>query len=159
MPTAAEIEIIDAFVEESQEILDQLLEIIEGLEEAKAKNAEEFVVFAQKIDSIMGCAKTLGLGNDGSSGLKNIGIISEACKQMGYKAWQVKDPELLNLITGFLADAIDAVDASLKSLKDPTQALEQSEVLRINERLLWLSKKIKLSPEAESAINKRFGMG
>ncbi len=152
-------ELIKAFIEESQEICEQLEELVTQMEEGTADN-ESFAHFAQRIDSIMGCAKTLGLEGFPSlaAALKNISNLAEGCKMLGYKAAQVQEAESLAIVAAFLFDALELIQASLRDLSKGYVSVDVKHAERVKDRLLWISGKLSLSEEDQKNILKRFGL-
>lgn len=139
-------EILEGFQEETNQILKELAPIVETLEEASdAFPAEELKEFAQKIDRIMGAAKTLcGMESTEHLGLRRIGQIAEICKTLGYKAAELKKPEILPVFAAFWADTLDVVseltDAVGNDAKSAAIANQFSLVLQ--KRLRWLADKL-----------------
>src|SRR4051812_22031931 len=84
-------DILDGFKEEANQILKELDKVIESLElPHKDFPSQLLSEFSQKIDRIMGAAKTLGLEDPHHMGLKRISQISQICKALGYRAAEVK---------------------------------------------------------------------
>lgn len=152
-------EVIEAFIEESQGIIDSLEEPLSGLENGEG-TPDDFANVALKIDGIMGCAKTLGLGGMQEVGpaMQVISNLSEGCKALGYRASQVKEPEVGTIIAGFLAEAIEMLSNALRDLRKGYISIDTAHANRIRERLIWISTKLKLSPKDQMAIMARFGI-
>ena len=152
-------ELVDAFCEEASGIFDQILAIAEGIESG-TKPATEFETFAIKIDSVMGCAKTLGLEALGEliPFFYAISQIGEGSKALGYKAFQLKDPVATKMVAGFLCEAAEMSIQALEGLKKGELNFDHEDVRRIAERVKWLAGRLKLTAEEEQSILKKFGM-
>lgn len=152
-------ELITAFIEESNDICTQLEEVVDGLESG-AGEAEGFAHFAQRIDSIMGCAKTMGLESFPAlaPALKNISNLAEGCKMLGYRAAQVQEEESVKIVAAFLGDALELIQASLRDLAKGYVSVDIKDAERTKDRLLWVSSQLKLSEEDQKNILKRFGL-
>jgi len=147
------------FVEESSGIIEKLNVLIEQIEMGE-KAGEAFTEFAQKIDGIMGCAKTLGL--ESISGLaflvQTVGNLSEGCKALGYKASQLKESDRIQIVAGFLAEALEMIHDAIADLKKGYVSIDTSHAETIKQRLSWLISKLNLSAEEQAAILKKFGL-
>lgn len=152
-------EILEDFAEESLEILEKSEELVEKLEDGEG-DSEDVVKAAQQIDGIMGCAKTMGLGGEGALAplFDNIGMLSEGFKFLGYRASQVCDNEMLVVVGGVLAEAIELLRTSVTDLKKGYISVDQDAVKRSSERMMTIAKKFRLSEEDQKALQKRFGM-
>ena len=151
--------LIEDFTQESKEILDGLEDIIADLETGRGK-AEGFATIALKIDGIMGCAKTLGLEGlpELSLALKVISNLAEGCKMLGYKAAQVKEGEVVKIVAGFLADAVEMVENAIDDLNKGYISFDAEDAARIKDRIVWISGKLSLSAEDQAKILARFGL-
>ncbi len=138
-------DILTDFQAEAKGLIEELESIVETLEDGgDTFPSTELEQFAQKIDRIMGAAETLNQFDANHMGLKRIGAISRLCKGMGYKAAQLKSPELIPLFAAFWADTLEAltglIDAVADEEKSKTLAGSFSQV--VQGRLHWLSEKI-----------------
>jgi hypothetical protein len=151
--------LLDDFTSESKDIISSLQNLIEGLESG-VKNSSEFAHFAQRIDGIMGCAKTLGI--DGLPGIEvplaAVGNLSEGCKSVGYKASQIKDPALSRLVASFFAEALELLDEAIDDLKNGTSEVDSELALTIRDRIYWIGNQMKLSEQDQAEILARFGL-
>jgi hypothetical protein len=140
-----DLEIIEGFKEESNQILGELETIIETLEEADATEAPQALTeFAQKIDRIMGAAKTLQMESPEHLGFMRIGKLSEICKKLGYSAAELNIPALLPVFAGFWADTLEAVAELVDHIEDEKKCSEIAGQFApvLQKRLEWLSGKI-----------------
>jgi len=152
-------ELLDAFHEEATEIIQGLEGLLEALEYGTG-SGDSIITIANKIDGIMGCAKTLGLSDSPELSLvfKTIGQLSEGCKLLGYKASQIKDPSILRVIGGFLAEAIELLGSAIEDLKNGKLSFDQEAAQRSRERLVWIADKLQLSDEDQKNIMRHFGL-
>lgn len=139
-----DIEILEEFRKESKQILDELNSVVESLEDPKeATYKSQLAEFAQKIDRIMGTAKTIAMIEPDHMGLKRIGQIAALCKALGYKAAEATSMELLPLFSAFWADTLEVVGELMNSLEDDakTKKIASEFSIAIEKRLTWLSQK------------------
>jgi hypothetical protein len=151
--------LIEGFIEESKEILASIEEPLSDLENGEG-NPDDFVKVAQRIDGIMGCAKTLGLGSlqHIAPALLVISNMSEGCKALGYRASQIKQPEVTKIVAGFLAEAVEMLESALMDLQKGYVSIDTQHAGTIKDRLIWISSKLKLSPQDQLEIMARFGL-
>ena len=138
-------DILDGFKEESNQLLGELEEVVERLEQRVAEFPTKLMEeFSQKIDRIMGAAKTIGLMDEQHQGLKRIGNIAEICKRLGYKAAESKNAALVPLFAAFWADTLEVLTELVESVADEaaSQKLAQSFSSVLQKRLEWLSQKM-----------------
>jgi hypothetical protein len=151
--------LLDDFTSESKDIISGLQNIIEELE-VGTRQASEFAHFAQRIDGIMGCAKTLGI--DGLPGIEiplaAVGNLSEGCKSVGYKASQIKDPGLAKIVASFFAEALELLDDAIDDLKNGTAEVDSELAKKIRDRINWIGSQMKLSAQDQAEILARFGL-
>jgi chemotaxis protein histidine kinase CheA len=152
-------ELVQGFIEESSEIIEGVLEPLSELEAGEG-SAEKFAAMAGKIDAIMGCAKTLGVGNlkEIAPALQTISNLSEGAKALGYSASLLKQPELITLVAAFLSEAVEMIQTALEDLAENKSSVDTAQADRIRERLIWLSEKLKLAPKDQSELLTRFGL-
>ncbi|MCM2322842.1 MAG: hypothetical protein NDJ90_06235 [Oligoflexia bacterium] len=138
-------DILDSFRAESNELLTDLGRIVQRLEQEHATfPAELLAEFAQKIDRIMGAAKTVSITAPDHAGLIWIGRITELCKLAGYKAAEKRQTALLPIFAGFWADTLEHMDSLLKNLEDPAKCAEISKGFSgvLQGRLKWLAQQL-----------------
>jgi len=152
-------DLIEAFVEESQGIVATTTDMLDELQDGDG-GTESFAQIGQRIDGIMGCAKTMGLDTypQLAPALNVISNLSEGCKALGYQAAELKDLTLAPMAAGFLADAVEMLGAAVLDLKKGYVSIDMKAAERIKERLLWFVQKTKLSPEDQKKLLARFGL-
>ncbi len=74
--------------------------------------------FAQKIDRVMGAAKSLEDSVPGKAGLKLIGEMSETCKTVGYQAAALKRASLAPFFADFCIEALSVIARLVATLHD-----------------------------------------
>jgi chemotaxis protein histidine kinase CheA len=126
-------EIILDFCNESNKQLKQLESILFSLEE-EIENTKLFEQFGQIIDRIMGAAKSLELSD--------MAIMCELGKTIGYKASQIDDVKLLNIVVAVLFDTVEICFKFTKKLelKSDMQIKDISTEAFVK-RMKWLSEK------------------
>ncbi|MBT3586235.1 MAG: hypothetical protein HN509_15110 [Halobacteriovoraceae bacterium] len=125
-------DIVDDFVNESKQLLDQLEETLEALEEDPNKTGLE--TFGQTIDRIMGAAKSIGANK--------IGMYCELGKIIGYKSSQADGPELIKLVVPILFDSVEILQGMLDSVsKGKGEVLTEINTEAFGTRLKWLADK------------------
>ncbi len=125
-------EVIDGFCEESLDIIDELETILDELEDAPSSKL--FESFGQKIDRIMGAARTLQLDE--------FGALTELGKTLGYKASQVSNPEAGEVITAILFDLVEVSKKYIHKIeKRELIALKSLGLERITKRAVVVSEK------------------
>jgi len=149
-------EILSDFCTESSQLVEELEGIIEGLEDSTPGNfpTESLKEFSQKIDRIMGAAKTLLMMAPGHPGLVFLANISEMCKTMGYQAAALQKAPLVPIFAGFWADTLEVINELLACLASEEQcrALVAEKSASLQKRLSWLAEKV--APGSEEEKNK-----
>lgn len=138
-------EILAGFREETQGLLGELVQIVEGLEDPQTGAASALTEFAQRIDRIMGAAKTLAQISPQDLLLPAIGAVTEICKSTGYEAARIGKGPLLPIFAAFWAEVLEIVAESLPLLDRPIseqRQILQTEFVRIQKRMTWLSNQV-----------------
>lgn len=138
-------DILAEFIHESKTLLNELTEVVEKIEnDHPAFPSDLLTIYAQRIDRILGAAKTIGLMEPDNPSLKAIGAIAEICKRMGYKAAEKKDLRLLPFFAAFWAEAIENIETLLNCIHDTkkAQTLVSSISNILQGRLRWLEGKL-----------------
>ncbi len=125
-------EIVDEFLVESLELVDEMDEVLENAEENPKQSPESLEKFGLLIDRIMGTAKSLGL--------EQLGAFCELGKTVGYKGSQINDQKTLSITVGVLFDALDVLKIALeKTKKSEEKIFETGQAKALFSRLQWLS--------------------
>jgi Sec7-like guanine-nucleotide exchange factor len=110
-------EIIDAFKEESKQILAELSETLASLKTPKSETyRSKMADFAQKIDRIMGTAQTLSVDDPKHSGLKMIGQLGALCKSSGYKSSETVKLQQAPLLAAFWTDCLTVISELIDAM-------------------------------------------
>ena len=136
-------EIVDDFCEESTMFLSELRDLVVFLEENPV-DSERMEQFGQIIDRIMGAAKSIGADE--------IGLFCDLGKNISYKASQVSEKPLLDVVVAVLADTVEMLTLMITELKTGNKAsLKNINTKVFGTRLKWLSEKFKHISRASCA--------
>lgn len=126
-------ELIVEFCDESDELLEQLRDILDNFEDEPSQSSllEEF---GQTVDRIMGAAQTMGV--------QDIGSLSQMGKIIGYKASQSKQQALQEVTAGVLFDLCDFLEVLLVNIREGKSQSDLNYETFQN-RLQWLADKFK----------------
>lgn len=139
------LEIVIGFCDESDELCEQLEEILEDYEDDMTQTAH-LEKFGQIIDRIMGAAKSIEA--------EKIGQYCELGKIISYKASQTNDQEMLNIVTAVLFDTLEILQAMLKSVREKQEEVVAGiNVDTFATRLKWLSEKFTHIERASVALD------
>lgn len=138
-------EIVVGFCDESDELAEQLEQILEEYEDDFAQT-ELLERYGQIIDRIMGAAKSIEANT--------IGHYCELGKIISYKASQTNDKELLTIVCAVLFDTLEVVQAMLESVrKTKEEKVAGINLEKLATRLKWLSEKFTHIERASVAVN------
>jgi chemotaxis protein histidine kinase CheA len=138
-------EIVQEFCSETKVILSELEPLLEALELNPA-NLKALEDFGQKVDRIMGAAKSLEF--------HQMGIISEFCKTISYKSAQSKNTELIIIVVAFLFEAVEILNAMIENLQINKRAeLDPLAIKPILSRLEFISGRLAHIQRSSVAIN------
>ncbi|MBI3544284.1 MAG: hypothetical protein HY075_13520 [Deltaproteobacteria bacterium] len=144
-------EILASFRDSSIDILKELVVVAEKIGDAAGGDGfpvELLQEFAQKIDRIMGVAKTIAMEDPGHEGLKRIATLTELCKFIGYKAADQKNARMLPIFAAFLGDVVSAIEELTVNIENPAAAQEVTKTFLpvLQKRLEWLKTKVASTP-------------
>lgn len=147
-------EILQDFQTESEGLMDELEAVVEELEDAAGSGTfpdAKMKEFAQKVDRIMGTAKTLLTMGPGHSGITFLANVSEMCKTMGYQAVALQRAPLLPIFAGFWAETVEVMREVLAALTaaDGGKSVVAARSAHLEKRLQWLAEKVAPGNEAE----------
>ena len=138
-------EIVREFCFEARGILSELAPLLEDLE-LNPKNFKALENFGQKVDRIMGAAKSLEF--------HQMGTISEFCKTISYKSAQCKSTELVVIVVAFLFEAVEILNQMIDNLEHNKPAeLEPATIKIILSRLEFINGRLAHIQRASVAIN------
>ncbi len=148
-------EIIAEFRNESNPLLSELGGYVEELEEFEGGDFPSLTLenFAQRVDRIMGAAKTIGMTAPDHWGLQAMGKIAELCKYTCYRAAKLRLAALLPVFAAFLADAVEMLQELLDGLEDEARVKKARQTFApvLQKRLEWLSQRVQQQGAAAGA--------
>ena len=138
-------EIVQEFCSESRVLLRELGVLLEELELAP-ENFKALESFGQKIDRIMGAAKSLEF--------HQMGLVSELCKTLSYKTAQNKNSDLAIIVIAFFFEAVEIFNEMIANLEQNKSAeLEPRKINPTIARLEFISGRLLHIQRASVAIN------
>lgn len=138
-------DILNDFRDETNGLLSELNAIVMRLEDHRGDFPDALLEeFAQKIDRVMGAAKTLSLMQPDHLALQRIGKLAEICKSLGYKTAEKQAADLVAYLAAFWADTIDVIEDLVTHLDDAEKNAEIAKNFStvLQKRLEWLTKKL-----------------
>lgn len=138
-------ELAQGFKEESLSLTKELKGVVERLETPSSEfPAALLQEFSQKIDRIMGAAKTLSLEAPEHQGLRRIATFAEICKYIGYKVAEQKQVKIIPIVAAFWSDVLAATEDLLAAFEDESKAAQITRdfVPVLTKRLEWLKGKV-----------------
>lgn len=131
--------IIDDFKSESLSLIEECIELLETAENNPSE-VEKLSDFANRIDRVMGGAKSLALMAPKDHPLNLIGDYCAICKSVGYQGAQVQgNDELYNVIVALLLDAVEMTQTIFEKLDSTSTELKKLFTTTFLERLKWIS--------------------
>lgn len=152
MDSALDQEILADFRKESEGLMGELETVVEALEDSGSEfPVEPLKEFSQKIDRIMGTAKTMLTIDPSHQGISVIAKVSEMCKTMGYQAAALQRVNLIPIFAGFWAETVEVMNAILAQIEsaEKTKAVIDARVPVLQKRLAWLAEKVAPNSPAE----------
>ncbi len=138
-------EIIAEFTQDCDQIILDLEDTLEYLED-HTHDFKKLEEFGQKVDRIMGAAKSLDF--------HIMGEISEFCKSICYKAGHAKNETISNIVIAFLFDAVEGLKIITKALKETgNEELPEVNKKTIMGRLHFISDRLKEIRKSSVAID------
>ncbi len=131
--------IIDDFKSESLSLIEECIELLETAENDPSE-VEKLSDFANRIDRVMGGAKSLALMAPKDHPLNLIGDYCAICKSVGYQGAKVQgNDELYNVIVALLLDAVEMTQTIFDKLDSTSTELKKLFTTTFLERLKWIS--------------------
>lgn len=148
-------DILNEFLTEAKRLVAECQTLLEDLE-GKPEAAPRLEEFANKIDRVMGAAKSLGLLATADHPLHMVGDATAVCKALGYRGAKVAhQPKLFEVTVSFLLDAVETVDELLDRLDEPPENLRADLKNTLLGRLQWISDIYRQIPEAGAASGEK----
>lgn len=133
-------DIVKDFIEESKTIIQDLVGLLDKIEGdfSKVKQLEDY---GQRVDRIMGSAKSLALMESSESPLHIISDYAALCKAVGYQASQIdNNPQFYDICVALLQDATETLADWVARLEEGSAVnLKNSLSATFLERLRWVS--------------------
>lgn len=138
-------EILDQFRMETIGLIRELQKIAEHMQEAGISEFPEADLkeFAQKIDRVMGAAKSLDMISPGNAGLRLIGTLGDTCKTVGYQAAALQRHSLTPFFADYCQLVLDLISKLVISLGDEAAltTLVETNVPKLQGKLKWLKER------------------
>lgn len=132
-------EILSEFLQESSRLVDECEELLEAIESEPAQ-AARLSEFSNKIDRVMGAAKSLAMMAEPHHPLHIIGDITALCKVLGERGSKTAAHERLFEVTvAFLLDAVEMVRGLLEALEDPGAGVSPELKNAMLSRVNWIA--------------------
>jgi hypothetical protein len=133
-------DIVKDFVIESKGIIQDLVDLLEGIE-GDFSQVSQLEEYGQKVDRIMGGAKSLALLVPQDHPLHMVADYAQLCKAVGYKASQIKGNEqFFDICVALLLDATETLSEWINNLgEDSVEDMKSSFTSTFLERLRWVS--------------------
>lgn len=146
-------EIFDQFRLETISLVRELEKAAERMKESGISEFPEADLkeFAQKIDRVMGAAKSIEVICPGNSGLRMIGVMGQACKTVGYQAAALQRASLAPFYAEYCLLVLDVVSKLVISLGDEAASskLVETHAPRLQTKLKWLMERAAPANEEE----------
>lgn len=147
-------DVLKDFLQEALRLVDDCEGILDEVEghSAKAKKLEEY---ANKIDRIMGGAKSLLVIHPDRKELQTIGHLAEACKALGYRgALTAHWPDLFMTTVAFLQDSNSMISETLIRMENGQEAIAPEIYQSLVDRLAWISDMYNKVPGMDEALKR-----
>lgn len=132
-------ELLEGFFSESVTLVSEMNALLDEVEDNFSK-VEMLADYGNKVDRIMGAAKSLCLLVSGDHPLFMISDYTALCKAVGYQASQIKNNQhFFDICVALLMDATDMLSELLGNLDKEGKELRESIPQAFIERLRWVS--------------------
>lgn len=132
-------EIVKEFVDESKALIKDLVDLLEDIE-GDFTQVDKLADYGNRIDRIMGGAKSLAQLADDDHALHLISDYAALCKAVGYKASQIKNNiQFFNICVALLLDATENLDALIDQIDIKASLLRSQVSNTFIERVRWVS--------------------
>ncbi len=133
-------DIVKDFMTESKAIIQDLVELLESVE-GNFSQVSQLEEYGQKVDRIMGGAKSLALLVPQDHPLHMIADYAQLCKAVGYKASQINgNAQFFDICVALLLDATETLDEWIMNLgTDTVEDMKNAFTSTFLERLRWVS--------------------
>ena len=133
-------DIVKDFVIESKGIIQDLVDLLESIE-GDFSQVGQLEEYGQKVDRIMGGAKSLALLVPQDHPLHMVADYAALCKAVGYKASQIQgNAQFFDICVALLLDATETLSEWINNLgNDSAEEMKNSFTSTFLERLRWVS--------------------
>lgn len=132
-------ELLSEFIAESRRLVDECESLLEDIED-DASQAPRLAEFANKIDRVMGGAKSLAMLGSPQHPLHIVGDITALCKALGERGAKAASQEQLYMLTvAFCLDAVEITRKLLVALQDPSAEAPPELKAAILDRVNWMA--------------------
>jgi len=133
--------ILNDFIKESLILVDQCVELLESIEGSPSE-VEKLNDFANRIDRVMGGAKSLALMLSPQHPMHLIGDYCAVCKSVGYQGAKIQNNDQLYDVTiALLLDAVEMIKTLFNKLDSSAEELKRIFSTTFLERLRWISQR------------------
>jgi len=150
-------DIVKDFVGESMVLIQDLTELLDSIE-GDFSQVTKLEEYGQKVDRVMGGAKSLALLVPPDHALHTVADYAALCKAVGYKASQIKgNAQFYDICVALLLDATETLGKWISNLgEDTAEDLKNSFSKTFLERLRWVSNQFSADVRASvDAKNKK----
>ncbi len=135
-------ELLNDFFKESNTLVEELVELLETME-SDYSQFEKLSEFGNKIDRIMGTARSLAMMAEPEHGLNLIADYTSLCKIVAYKSVENKINESLYDVTvALLLDATEALHILIPQIELPVSRLKNLISPQFIDRVKWVSEQL-----------------
>lgn len=133
-------QILSQFIAESKSLVIEALGILEEVE-ADPRKLSRLLDYANRVDRIMGAAKSLATMVSEDHALHILGNYTGVCKAVGTRGAQivVQKPQFFDVTISFLLDATDLIGDLMERIHEPASKLREEISDTFVDRLRWLS--------------------
>lgn len=132
-------EILSEFLQESDRLVDECEELLESIE-SDPSQAQRLAEFSNKIDRVMGAAKSLAMMADAQHPLHIIGDITALCKALGERgAKTAAHQRLFEVTVAFLLDGVEITRSLLETLENPNASVSPELKNAMLSRVNWIA--------------------
>ncbi|MBX3040516.1 MAG: hypothetical protein KF789_07420 [Bdellovibrionaceae bacterium] len=145
-------EILSEFLAESKSLVSEAGGILEAIE-GEPKLSLRLLEYANRVDRIMGAARSLATLAGPDHALHLLGDYTGLCKAVGTRGAQLasKNEQIFDVTVSFLLDANDFISELLPRLDEPASVLKKEMQGTFVDRLRWLADLYRAAPEEKKA--------
>lgn len=131
--------ILDDFIAESLVLVTECIELLESIEDDPSE-VVKLADFANRIDRVMGGAKSIALMAPADHALHLIGDYCAICKSVAYQGAQIQNnDQLYKVVVALLLDATEMTEILFEKVDSSVTELKKKFSITFLERLKWIS--------------------